>query len=55
VNYPEALGDYLEHLWEEGVAKKLPDSDIQAALDQLGKWVSTCERASPGGFFGGFK
>lgn len=50
VNYPKELGEYVSCLWqasEDGCDTHL----IQQGFDQLGTWVSECERGTPTGLF----
>jgi len=55
INYPEALGDYLEFLWEEVEEGNIPAAGLQAAVSVLAYWTSQCEQSSPAGVFAGFK
>lgn len=55
INYPEALPIYLEHVWNEAATRGLSKAEVQKALDSLSKWISTCEKASPGGIFESLK
>lgn len=55
VNYPKALPDYVEYLWSQAESQGLSAVEVQKALDDLGKWVSICERNSPSGVFRGLK
>ena len=44
VNYPEALGDYLDYLWRESSYK---DNDwIQEKLNELFEWVKEVEEST---------
>lgn len=49
VNYPEELSGYMEWLWEQAAEKGLSHEQVQNALDELGEWISTCEKNSPKG------
>lgn len=51
MNYPAGLPGYLEYLWERAAEDGLDHAAVQAELDKLGAWISTCERSSPGGLF----
>jgi hypothetical protein len=55
INYPADLGDYLEYLWEAADANTINAAELQANLQALADWVSSCEKASPAGFFESFK
>lgn len=55
INYPEALGEYLEYLWDQAKEFGLSYDDIQDNLDKLGAWISSCEINSPTGVFEGYK
>lgn len=55
INYPEALGGYLEYLWQQAADEGLSEVEVQAAVDALGAWVQTCEQHSPGGVFSAYK
>jgi hypothetical protein len=37
--YPPAFGDALEELWNAAHAKKLPESELQANMDDFSKWI----------------
>jgi len=47
INYPAALGEYLDYLWEEAAAEKMSEEEIQAHLDMLGEWIKTVEMSTP--------
>ena len=51
INYPAALGEYMEWLWNASRDGKMSDEDIQANLDRIGEWISETEKATPGGIF----
>ena len=53
VNFPAALGDYFEFLWDQAQAGSI--TNVQGALDHLANWVKVCEEASPIGVFVSFK
>lgn len=55
VNYPEALGGYIEWVWERAKEDGLDHSEVQEALNQLADWVSLTESHSPKGIFEGYK
>lgn len=47
VNYPEALGEYLEYLWYKINEGELQSSEIQHSLNVLCDWINICEKSSP--------
>ena len=52
VSYPRTLGIFLEWVWDKafkGATKEV----IQAAINDLGEWISLCEQSTPQGFFEG--
>ena len=49
INYPHDLGGYMEWLWCKSA--DMSDEEIQAELDQIGEWIQSTEKASPGGIF----
>lgn len=55
INYPEELPGYLEYLWKAAAENGLSADQVKQALNELGAWVSTVERSSPGGIFEGYK
>jgi len=55
INYPEALGGYMEWLWDQAQDQNMNDDQIQEALDQLGAFIQQTEKASPAGIFAQFK
>jgi len=55
VNYPEALPEYMEWLWDKAYEDGLSPEEVQESLDEIGEWISSCERQSPKGIFRGFK
>lgn len=55
INYPEALGGYIEYLWDQAAEEGLSEEEVQAGFDMLGSWVQLCEQKSPGGLFNAFK
>jgi hypothetical protein len=54
VKYPHDIGVALERLWEHAGEQNLTDAQIQPHLNQLGEWISICERATPEGDVFGF-
>lgn len=54
VNYPNSLPEYLEYLWDQAAEKGLSHEEVQEALNNLAKWINTCEKSSPKGVWDGF-
>lgn len=54
-NYPAAMGDYLEWLWEQMDVQNLDDAQVQEAFEELGQWVVMVEKESPSGLFQQYK
>lgn len=52
VSYPYNLGELLEWLWEKA-ADGLSESEVQAAFEDIAKWISICEKNVPRGVFEG--
>jgi hypothetical protein len=51
LSIPRDLRDCLEWMWKHAAADELP-----GAVEQLGRWISACERESPHGpVFKGWK
>ncbi len=55
INYPEALGGYMEWLWETASTENMGVNEIQEQLDILAEWISVTEKSSPKGFFEVYK
>lgn len=55
INYPEALPEYLEWLWEQAADKGLTHEQVQTSLDQLSNWVNDVESSSPKGIWENYK
>jgi hypothetical protein len=55
INYPEALGEYMEYLWEKAKEQSMNDEQIQTELNSIGAWIQATEKASPGGVFSEYK
>ena len=51
INYPQALPQYMEFLWNRAEQEHITEAEIQAALDELGKWIQITEKATPIGIF----
>lgn len=47
IDYPANIGEYMEAIWERAKNENWNHEQVQAALDQVAKWVSTCEETSP--------
>lgn len=49
INYPAALPNYLERVWDEASneGSGLTKHQVQRALNRLAKWVSETERGTP--------
>jgi hypothetical protein len=50
---PHIISFALEHLWKKLDAGEISSEAADAAIKQLGEWVSTCARAKPGEFWQG--
>ena len=55
INYPQSLPEYMDWLWQKAKEQKMTDDQIQAELNQIGKWIQATEKASPGGIFSEYK
>ena len=55
INYPEAIPGYLEWLWDQASEQGLSHKQVQQALNDLGEWISICEKNSPKGIWEGYK
>ena len=55
IRYPETLPDYFAHLWAQTEKLSLGQTEIQAEIEKLAKWVSITERGTPGGIFESIK
>jgi len=55
INYPEALPGYLEWLWEKSAETGLTHEQVQLSLNELGNWISACEKTSPTGIWETYK
>lgn len=53
VCYPAQLGDFMESLWEKAAEKGMKRTEVQRAINQLGAWISLCEKNVPKGIFQG--
>lgn len=49
INYPEALGDYLEWIWDKSEGKN--EEWIQERLNELSEWIKSVEKSSPSSDF----
>ncbi|QRN85660.1 hypothetical protein JR334_12040 [Clostridia bacterium] len=50
VSYPYNIGDLLEWIWEKAY-EGLEKNDVQKAINELGEWISLCEKNVPRGIF----
>ena len=48
IAHPSDLGYWMEHLWDRAHEEGLSHEQVQDALNQLGVWISTVEKAKPG-------
>lgn len=54
INYPEDLKGYIEYLWNAAQIKGLSKEEVQKCLDDIGEWISMCEKMTPRGIFRGY-
>lgn len=47
INYPQAVGDYMERIWERAHEENLSEEEIQEMLQALADWVSITEKNTP--------
>ncbi len=47
VSYPVGIGDYLEYIWGSLHSGKMSDDEAAEKIQQLGDWVSACEKSQP--------
>lgn len=55
VNYPKDLPGYLEWLWEQAAERGMTAEEVQYSINELGEWISVCEKNSPKGIWEGYK
>jgi hypothetical protein len=55
INYPAALGGYMDYLWRQAEVGSWTEKKIQPKLNILGRWITKVELASPKGIFAGYK
>jgi hypothetical protein len=55
INYPAALGGYMNYLWRQAHSNSWTEKQIQPKLNVLGRWISKVELTSPKGIFVGYK
>lgn len=53
VCYPAQLGEFMEWLWEKAAEKGMNKTEVQKAINQIGAWISLCEKKAPEGIFQG--
>ncbi len=51
--YPKQIGSFFEWLWEKANEDGLSKKEVQHEIDNLGKWISQCEKKVPRGIFEG--
>lgn len=49
VCYPKQLGDFMERLWDKAAEKGLKEREVQKSLNQIARWINTCEKNVPEG------
>ncbi len=47
INYPVGLGSFMTWLWEKAANEGLNKEEIQEKFNQLGYWISLCEKNTP--------
>lgn len=47
VCYPEKINIFFEWLWDRAAEDGLSKTEVQKAINQLGKWISECEMSAP--------
>ena len=50
VSYPYNIGELFAWLWQKA-AEGLDKKEVQAAIDDIAKWINTCETNVPRGIF----
>lgn len=55
VNYPEALGGYMDWLWRKVKDGAISEDKTQEHLTELGNWIQLIEKNTPRGIWQGFK
>ncbi|BDB69337.1 hypothetical protein Cthiooxydans_17490 [Comamonas thiooxydans] len=50
VSYPDGIDGYMGFLWNEIDQGHVDGERAQEMLDQIGSWVSQCERSQPNWF-----
>ena len=53
VCYPKQTNLFLEWLWDKAHEDGLTKEQVQEALNNIGQWISDCEKSAPKGIFGG--
>jgi len=55
INYPEALGEYLEYVWDKSTEENWTEDKIQEKLNEVSEWTIAVEKSSPSSdFFKGY-
>lgn len=47
VNYPSRIVDYFEKIWDLLEAGEIDEEKAQEYFNELGEWISVCERNTP--------
>ncbi|HCU35317.1 MAG TPA: hypothetical protein DGT21_07575 [Armatimonadetes bacterium] len=55
INYPAALGGYLDFLWRKATAHDMAKEQVQEALDLISEWLQTIEQSKPAGIFAEYR
>ena len=50
VSYPNNVGELLEWVWQKGDGGATYE-EVQEALNDIGDWISLCEKNTPRGMF----
>ncbi len=55
INYPAALGGYLDFLWRKATEHDMDEEQMQEALDLISQWLQTIEQSKPAGIFAEYR
>lgn len=47
VNYPAGIVHYFEKIWELLETEEIDAPQAQVFFNELGEWISTCEKSTP--------
>jgi hypothetical protein len=47
VKFPSGLGGFMAFVWEQLDKGEVDDERAQEMLNELGDWISTCEKSQP--------